>query len=224
MTVPMYIAEVSPPHVRGRLVSVNNLFITGGQFVASCVDGLFSVDEINGWRQVLVHQVTNLLQVDVVKSKSFAYQTGSRYHTPFLAPIKCYQKNHTFLCDKCYSIFKQHHNVYAQLLKAFADYTIQSMLFQQVARSFLPSQHSYVYFNTCIFQPYTQYTSTRVYFLTHHMSVLSSLNRSGEKICIFAVSLHSHFAVSLHGFASIVRSVKLRQALCFRLSRASLVK
>ena len=50
MTVPMYIAEVSPPHVRGRLVSVNQLFITGGQFVASCVDGFFSADEKNGWR------------------------------------------------------------------------------------------------------------------------------------------------------------------------------
>ena len=52
MTVPMYIAEVSPPHIRGRLVSINNVFITGGQFVASCVDGLFSTDEVNGWRFV----------------------------------------------------------------------------------------------------------------------------------------------------------------------------
>ena len=50
MTVPMYIAEVAPAHVRGRLVVINNVFITGGQFVASCVDGFFSNDEINGWR------------------------------------------------------------------------------------------------------------------------------------------------------------------------------
>jgi len=50
MTVPMYIAEVAPAHIRGRLVTVNNLFITGGQFIASCVDGVFSADKANGWR------------------------------------------------------------------------------------------------------------------------------------------------------------------------------
>nr|XP_018670589.1 proton myo-inositol cotransporter-like isoform X1 [Ciona intestinalis] len=53
MTVPMYIAEVSPSNVRGRLVSINNLFITGGQFVASCVDGAFSSDVEDGWRYML---------------------------------------------------------------------------------------------------------------------------------------------------------------------------
>ncbi|XP_071960236.1 proton myo-inositol cotransporter-like isoform X2 [Antedon mediterranea] len=53
MTVPMYIAEASPSHVRGRLVTVNNLFITGGQLVASVVDGLFSNDTENGWRYML---------------------------------------------------------------------------------------------------------------------------------------------------------------------------
>ena len=50
MTVPMYIAEVAPTRVRGRLVVINNVFITGGQFVASCVDGIFSYNEVNGWR------------------------------------------------------------------------------------------------------------------------------------------------------------------------------
>ncbi|KAF3855231.1 hypothetical protein F7725_023286 [Dissostichus mawsoni] len=35
MTVPVYIAEVSPPHLRGQLVTINNLFITGGQFIAT---------------------------------------------------------------------------------------------------------------------------------------------------------------------------------------------
>ncbi|XP_033126179.1 proton myo-inositol cotransporter-like isoform X2 [Anneissia japonica] len=53
MTVPMYIAEASPSHVRGRLVTVNNLFITGGQLVASIVDGLFSENADNGWRYML---------------------------------------------------------------------------------------------------------------------------------------------------------------------------
>lgn len=50
MTVPVYIAEVSPPHLRGQLVTVNALFITGGQFIASMVDGAFSYLSEDGWR------------------------------------------------------------------------------------------------------------------------------------------------------------------------------
>lgn len=50
MTVPVYIAEASPPHLRGQLVTVNTLFITGGQFTASLVDGAFSYLERDGWR------------------------------------------------------------------------------------------------------------------------------------------------------------------------------
>lgn len=50
MTVPVYIAEASPPHLRGQLVTVNTLFITGGQFTASLVDGAFSYLQHDGWR------------------------------------------------------------------------------------------------------------------------------------------------------------------------------
>lgn len=50
MTVPVYIAEASPPHLRGQLVTVNTLFITGGQFTASLVDGAFSYVRRDGWR------------------------------------------------------------------------------------------------------------------------------------------------------------------------------
>ncbi|XP_060083407.1 proton myo-inositol cotransporter-like [Ylistrum balloti] len=53
MTVPIYIAECAPPQMRGRLVTLNNLFITGGQFIASVVDGGFSYDKTNGWRWML---------------------------------------------------------------------------------------------------------------------------------------------------------------------------
>ncbi|KAL6106290.1 slc2a13 [Pungitius sinensis] len=53
MTVPVYIAEVSPPHRRGQLVTINSLFITGGQFVASVVDGAFSYVGRGGWRFML---------------------------------------------------------------------------------------------------------------------------------------------------------------------------
>ncbi|KAM9854273.1 proton myo-inositol cotransporter-like isoform 2-T2 [Aulostomus maculatus] len=53
MTVPVYIAEVSPPHLRGQLVTINSLFITGGQFIASVVDGAFSYMGHDGWRYML---------------------------------------------------------------------------------------------------------------------------------------------------------------------------
>ncbi|XP_030588300.1 proton myo-inositol cotransporter-like isoform X2 [Archocentrus centrarchus] len=53
MTVPVYIAEVSPPHLRGQLVTINSLFITGGQFIASVVDGVFSYLRHDGWRYML---------------------------------------------------------------------------------------------------------------------------------------------------------------------------
>ncbi|XP_065184863.1 proton myo-inositol cotransporter-like [Sycon ciliatum] len=52
MTVPMYISEAAPIHVRGSLITVNNMFITGGQFVASAVDGLLA-DVPHGWRYML---------------------------------------------------------------------------------------------------------------------------------------------------------------------------
>ncbi|KAL4656779.1 proton myo-inositol cotransporter-like [Arapaima gigas] len=53
MTVPVYIAEASPPELRGQLVTINTLFITGGQFVASLLDGAFSYMEQDGWRYML---------------------------------------------------------------------------------------------------------------------------------------------------------------------------
>uniref|UniRef100_A0A8C1W1R8 Solute carrier family 2 member 13b n=1 Tax=Cyprinus carpio TaxID=7962 RepID=A0A8C1W1R8_CYPCA len=53
MTVPVYIAEVSPSELRGQLVTINTLFITGGQFIASVVDGVFSYLPHDGWRYML---------------------------------------------------------------------------------------------------------------------------------------------------------------------------
>uniref|UniRef100_A0A8C6V2L6 Solute carrier family 2 member 13 n=1 Tax=Neogobius melanostomus TaxID=47308 RepID=A0A8C6V2L6_9GOBI len=53
MTVPVYIAEASPPHLRGQLVTVNMLFVTAGQFTASLIDGAFSYLQHNGWRYML---------------------------------------------------------------------------------------------------------------------------------------------------------------------------
>ncbi|RXM31592.1 Proton myo-inositol cotransporter [Acipenser ruthenus] len=53
MTVPVYIAESAPTHLRGRLVTINTLFITGGQLFASVIDGAFSYLPKDGWRYML---------------------------------------------------------------------------------------------------------------------------------------------------------------------------
>ncbi|KAG5452279.1 Proton myo-inositol cotransporter, variant 2 [Clonorchis sinensis] len=50
MTVPVYIAEIAPSHMRGTLVTLNTVCITAGQVVAAVVDGLFMSDVHNGWR------------------------------------------------------------------------------------------------------------------------------------------------------------------------------
>lgn len=50
--VPLYIAEIAPASHRGRLVTTNILFITGGQVVAYVVGWLFATygSEETGWR------------------------------------------------------------------------------------------------------------------------------------------------------------------------------
>ncbi|KAG3169616.1 Proton myo-inositol cotransporter [Phytophthora idaei] len=52
MTVPLYIAEMSPPDIRGRLVSLNTALVTGGQFFSGVLDALLA-DMDNGWRYML---------------------------------------------------------------------------------------------------------------------------------------------------------------------------
>jgi sugar porter (SP) family MFS transporter len=51
MSVPLYIGEVAPPGVRGRLVSLNQLMITTGIVVAYLVDYAFSGSE--NWRWMI---------------------------------------------------------------------------------------------------------------------------------------------------------------------------
>ena len=54
MAVPMYIAESAPASMRGKLVVMNIMFVTGGQFVATIIDGVFSLLPLNvGWRSVV---------------------------------------------------------------------------------------------------------------------------------------------------------------------------
>ncbi len=49
LITPLYISELAPSHIRGRLVTVSLLFVTGGQVVAYVVGWLFS-SRAGGWR------------------------------------------------------------------------------------------------------------------------------------------------------------------------------
>ena len=49
LITPLYISELAPSHMRGRLVTVSLLFITGGQVVAYVVGWAFS-SVLEGWR------------------------------------------------------------------------------------------------------------------------------------------------------------------------------
>jgi major inositol transporter-like SP family MFS transporter len=55
-TVPLYLAEIAPAHRRGRMVTINELMIVGGQFLAfainALIDALFSGSHI--WRWMLI--------------------------------------------------------------------------------------------------------------------------------------------------------------------------
>ncbi|OQR83334.1 proton myo-inositol cotransporter [Achlya hypogyna] len=52
LTIPLYIAEVSPPANRGTLVSINTLLVTGGQFFATVFAACMS-SHPTGWRYML---------------------------------------------------------------------------------------------------------------------------------------------------------------------------
>ncbi|KIW67706.1 hypothetical protein PV04_06938 [Phialophora macrospora] len=49
LIVPLYISELAPSHLRGRLVTVSLLFITGGQVIAYLIGWAFSTMP-GGWR------------------------------------------------------------------------------------------------------------------------------------------------------------------------------
>ncbi|QHO04058.1 probable inositol transporter 2 [Arachis hypogaea] len=52
MASPLYISEASPTRVRGALVSLNGFFITGGQFLAYCINLAFT-SAPGTWRWML---------------------------------------------------------------------------------------------------------------------------------------------------------------------------
>ncbi|CAN6613307.1 myo-inositol transporter 1 [Trichomonascus vanleenenianus] len=50
MVVPLYISEVAPARLRGRLVTIDSMCITGGQMIAYIVDIIFQYVHPGGWR------------------------------------------------------------------------------------------------------------------------------------------------------------------------------
>lgn len=66
LVVPLYISELAPGHMRGRLVTVSLLFITGGQVVAYVVGFGFSNTEA-GWRwMVLLGGLPSIVQFAIL--------------------------------------------------------------------------------------------------------------------------------------------------------------
>lgn len=53
MVVPTYLAEVAPTKVRGRIVGINSLLVTGGQVIAYLVDAAF-YNLPHGWRWMVL--------------------------------------------------------------------------------------------------------------------------------------------------------------------------
>ncbi|KIS71256.1 uncharacterized protein UMAG_01156 [Mycosarcoma maydis] len=63
MVVPTYLAEVAPTKVRGRIVGINSLLVTGGQVIAYLIDAAF-YNLPHGWRwMVLAGGVPAVLQL-----------------------------------------------------------------------------------------------------------------------------------------------------------------
>jgi SP family myo-inositol transporter-like MFS transporter 13 len=52
MVVPLYIAEISPSNIRGRMIGLNNMSITGGQVVSYGIGAAFA-HVPNGWRYMV---------------------------------------------------------------------------------------------------------------------------------------------------------------------------
>ncbi|SPO22525.1 related to myo-inositol transporter [Ustilago trichophora] len=53
MVVPTYLAEVAPTNVRGRIVGINSLLVTGGQVIAYLIDAAF-YNLPHGWRWMVL--------------------------------------------------------------------------------------------------------------------------------------------------------------------------
>ena len=78
MTVPMYVAECSPYRIRGLMVTGFQMMIVFGQFVASVLGGVFSMDWADpkrvGWR---------LEFIESTEKKIGIYSASPAFRPPF---------------------------------------------------------------------------------------------------------------------------------------------
>lgn len=66
LIVPLYISELAPGHLRGRLVTVSSLFVTGGQVIAYIIGWAFST-LAGGWRWMVgLGAIPALLQLIIL--------------------------------------------------------------------------------------------------------------------------------------------------------------
>ncbi|KAK9099890.1 hypothetical protein Scep_023320 [Stephania cephalantha] len=82
MTSPLYISEASPAHIRGALVGTNGLLITGGQFLAYCINLAFTKAP-GTWRWMLgVAAVPAIVQFGLLwslpESPRWLYRNGRK--------------------------------------------------------------------------------------------------------------------------------------------------
>ncbi|CAG8516563.1 9088_t:CDS:2 [Scutellospora calospora] len=63
MVVPVYIGEISPTFHRGKLVTINILMVTGGEFASYLISILFSIPE-HGWQWLFgITVIPSLIQL-----------------------------------------------------------------------------------------------------------------------------------------------------------------
>ncbi|OAX80987.1 hypothetical protein ACJ72_04675 [Emergomyces africanus] len=66
LITPLYISELSPPDIRGRLVTILSLFVTGGQVVAYTIGWLLSTTHA-GWRWMVgLGAVPAIIQLSIL--------------------------------------------------------------------------------------------------------------------------------------------------------------
>lgn len=56
----MYVAELAPARIRGKLACFGLVTITGSIFLAALVSGIFSGDKTSGWRFSILFEMTGL--------------------------------------------------------------------------------------------------------------------------------------------------------------------
>ena len=73
MVVPVYLAESSPESMRGAIVTLNILFVTGGQFFAYCC-AIFLQNVKYQWRWILgISAIPAIIQVRADRLQEFGF-------------------------------------------------------------------------------------------------------------------------------------------------------